>query len=152
MGLITDRHVCSLLGIVELSMVFTQFPGGGRTQPDRPNRTRPTLETATHQSVQPGTTIMTDGWASCAHLNTVQGGLCLHRVVHGHHFFDHNDATHARSVGTKSRRTQNSREKKKQSHISRVMGVISSSCNSAFVVLEELRSTFRREKVYARFA
>ena len=54
------------------------------------NRTRVTLQPIIEQHIQPGTRVMSDGWAAFAELETFGGGgVFTHNVVvHQHNFVD----------------------------------------------------------------
>ncbi len=57
-----------------------------------PDRTRPTLEPIIEEYIEAGTRIISDGWASYAHIDEIQGGIYSHDVIiHEEHYVDPDD-------------------------------------------------------------
>ena len=65
-----------------------------------PDRTRQTLERLILQYINPGSHIMSDGWAAYANIDQINGGIYSHDViVHQHNFVDPNDPSiHTQTV------------------------------------------------------
>ncbi len=68
-----------------------------------PDRSRATLEPIITEWIQPGTRIMSDGWASYYNLKQIHGGIYDHSVVvHEHHFVDpEDDSVHTQNIENK---------------------------------------------------
>ncbi len=68
-----------------------------------PDKTAATLEAIITEWVQPGTRIISDGWASYANLDNLHGGIYKHDVViHERHFVDpDNESVHTQKIGGK---------------------------------------------------
>ena len=68
-----------------------------------PDRTRETLEAIITEWIQPGTRIISDGWASYYNLKQIHGGIYGHDVVvHEHHFVDpEDDSVHTQNIENK---------------------------------------------------
>ena len=65
-----------------------------------PDRSLQTLEPLIQQFILPGSYIMSDGWASYAQIDQIQGGIYTHDViVHERNFVDPNDTNiHTQNV------------------------------------------------------
>ena len=65
-----------------------------------PDRTAATLGAIIKEWVQPGTRIISDGWASYANLDNLHGGIYKHNVViHEWHFVDPEDeSVHTQNI------------------------------------------------------
>ena len=57
-----------------------------------PDRTAATLEEAIRQNILPGTTIISDGWASYANISTMDNGVYAHEIIiHDENYVDPDD-------------------------------------------------------------
>ena len=68
-----------------------------------PDRSRETLQPIITEWIQPGTRIMSDGWASYANLKDIHGGIYDHDVVvHERHFVHpDDDSVHTQNIENK---------------------------------------------------